>query len=285
MGNEPSTGLSPAIGNLLTRALGGPADEISSFVSDQFRHWRARNLERIGQHWMKRSESEPIHPDVQRVIPIRVGFPAIEAASKEDDPDIQNMWANLLFEATNPSSDFEIQEIHVGILSQIDSVDALFLHIRWQMESILAEEQQDWSTLSDRLLACLENRWVKASMMDKDRAVQNLMRLRLVFHSSPVGGHLRVFGPSPRDPKLARDLGGVAVYEEGFYEIIDRLEQRISIASGQINAFGSPDAYSYGHIRGIILGGVHLDFAELNFEFSDVGRELMRSCSPIVDIK
>ena len=61
-----------------------------------------------------------------RALPMKVGFPLLEAASLEDDPMLQDMFVNLLASALNSSED-EIRKKYVTVLSEMSGSEALLL--------------------------------------------------------------------------------------------------------------------------------------------------------------
>ena len=60
-------------------------------------------------------------------IPEKYLLPFITEASKESDPEIQELWAQLIANATDPNKEINIQKVHMSILSQLEPLDAKLL--------------------------------------------------------------------------------------------------------------------------------------------------------------
>jgi len=110
-------------GGFLNRVLGQPIeDTVGVLWGDKI---RARRIERaidLSVSVQKKLEDAGV-VDI-RPITEKVGIPLIENATLEGDPDVQDMYANLLFNAINPASG-EIDIQFVKTIENLTSVDIL----------------------------------------------------------------------------------------------------------------------------------------------------------------
>ena len=71
-----------------------------------------------------------------RLLPYKVGVPLIEAASLEEDDDLQDIWARLLANAADAESGVDVQRRFVTILQDFNRLEA-------QVLSMLASEPEE----------------------------------------------------------------------------------------------------------------------------------------------
>jgi len=60
-------------------------------------------------------------------VPLNFGVPLIEAATLEEDDDLQSVWAQLLVNSVNPSAGVEPRTAFIGMLKEMNSLDATIL--------------------------------------------------------------------------------------------------------------------------------------------------------------
>ena len=69
-----------------------------------------------------------LKPEEREVISLKLGLPLIEKASLEEDPTLQELWANLLANALNPNHSAEVRTIFVDIIHNLSPFDVLILN-------------------------------------------------------------------------------------------------------------------------------------------------------------
>lgn len=121
----PST--SRVLADFCRKLLGPAAEQIGQSIGERLIEFRLNNLLKINERVDRilrergRSQSENRH------LPPSVGLPTIEKASYEDDPKLQDMWANLIANSITSdgsgSTDFSLHKIHVEILHQFSKLD------------------------------------------------------------------------------------------------------------------------------------------------------------------
>lgn len=107
---------------LLDKLLGPAATEVGLSLNDSVKVWRFKRQVRLLQEVKRFVEQND--KDI-KPIATRLFFPILEAASIEDDDEIQTRWAALLAnEATNVGS---VHPSFIDILKQLTPVDARLL--------------------------------------------------------------------------------------------------------------------------------------------------------------
>ena len=113
--------------NLLEKLFGGAVEEIGGMWQDA---WKVRRFERqikLFERLQSKIESSgvPPHP-----IPDKFWLPSVEAASREDDPTLQDKWASLLANAAITDETF--LPAYPEILRQITPIEVQILDGMYQ---------------------------------------------------------------------------------------------------------------------------------------------------------
>ncbi len=114
------------VGGFLNKVAGNAAVEVGGALYDWARVFRYKNLIRL------QDKVEDIHAARKlqgRSIPIapRLAIPLLQAASEEDEETLQDMWAGLIANATDPDRRLELRKIFTEILSSLEPLDAEIL--------------------------------------------------------------------------------------------------------------------------------------------------------------
>jgi hypothetical protein len=235
--------------------LFGPALETgSAIINDQFKHWRAANIERLRRKWLDRRMSRGLSEDAIKLLPFNLGLRLIEGAASEDDEEVQNLWAGLLDAATDPNSRKHVKRIHIDILRSISGIDARilkFLFVRAELGDLervglnKPESKKFW----EEQLECFP-------VADRAIAIQNLKRqecVRLIPDEDVLERIDQIHNVlAPRKD----------VSKDGFIDIITAIKSLIADASG------ARDTHYFS-------GGV----PEIVFELTDLGLDLMETCN------
>lgn len=118
--------LAQKVGGFLNKVVGNAAVELGGALHDWARVFRYKNLLRL------QDKVEDIHAARKlqgRSIPIppRLAIPLLQAASEEDQESLQDMWAGLIANATDPDRRLELRKIFAEILSSLEPLDAEIL--------------------------------------------------------------------------------------------------------------------------------------------------------------
>ncbi len=126
--DEPAvTHLAKALSDVtdIVHKIAGPvAEEFGLILGDKAREYRLRNLIHTLPRVQKMLADARIDPSP---IPPRLSLPALEAASLEDSTILQERWAALLANATNPKHWAPVLPAYVEILKQLSPQEASVL--------------------------------------------------------------------------------------------------------------------------------------------------------------
>ena len=139
--------ISCAFGELLVRALGGPADLASEiakeWLRDKYRLFREGRAERLAQK-TKEALNERGVDGPTRPVPANMAFRIVEEATLEDDDYLQDLWARLLAAAMDPNAP-PVRRALSGILQNLDPLDVKILSFLasqgWELFNIHWHEQ------------------------------------------------------------------------------------------------------------------------------------------------
>ena len=110
------------LGGFFKMVFGDTAVELGGITHDWAKYYRYKNLVRI-QDKVSELHQRSIAEGNTVPIPSRFAIPLLENASKEDDEKIQDLWAGLIANATNPSRKLNLKKIFIEILSSFEPLD------------------------------------------------------------------------------------------------------------------------------------------------------------------
>lgn len=175
-------------GAFLARVLGEPIETAVGMVSDKLKFMRFERAIRLANRYNEIRAQRGLNSSEQPVPP-KIALPAIEQASLEENDDLQDLWANLLTSAHDPSLNNVVRSAFVDILKQMEIVDVHVLNFVYS--DILKRNiphAEEWKT-KHRRDVCLDP--VKYSVRGYnvrqalgipdsvyERSVDNLVRVR-----------------------------------------------------------------------------------------------------------
>ena len=106
--------------------FGAPLIEYGDALHDKIKLYRYKNLlniiDAVTEIHSKRRLAGKVIP-----IPPRYAIPIMEKASLEENKNLQEMWAGLIANASDPNQRLQINKLYVEILSAIEPLDAVLL--------------------------------------------------------------------------------------------------------------------------------------------------------------
>ncbi|MCD4675297.1 MAG: DUF4393 domain-containing protein [Desulfobacula sp.] len=103
-----------------------PAEQASGIIGDTLKyiHWKIQVAfqNRVGRRMKDRGLVVPTQP-----IPLKIAIPLVQAATIEDDDNLQELWANLLVNSADKDSGVEVKRIFISILQDLTYFDAQIL--------------------------------------------------------------------------------------------------------------------------------------------------------------
>jgi hypothetical protein len=115
------------LGAFVASIIGEPAAETIGILTDRLRFVRWRRLLRLADQCEEINRQRGLAGKT-RIVPPKFALPMIEHASLEEDNDLQDLWANLIATAIDPSRP-KLEMTFIEIVKQLDSADAKFLRV------------------------------------------------------------------------------------------------------------------------------------------------------------
>src|ERR1039457_4378878 len=110
--------------SFLNCVYGEPAKALGGLFADKINRRRHANLIKITVEAKRKLAEAGVSPNE---VPLSIIHPALEAASLEDNPDLQAMWASLIANAADPRFDNAVEPSFVSILRELIPRQAIFL--------------------------------------------------------------------------------------------------------------------------------------------------------------
>lgn len=116
------------------KVLGESLETVGGIIADWAAFFRYRNLlfirDRVEEiHSKRKLEGKSIS------IPPRYAIPLIQAASIEDDPNLREMWAGLIANATDPNKSLNLSKLHIETLKSLEPLDASVIEYLYKMQA------------------------------------------------------------------------------------------------------------------------------------------------------
>ena len=115
------------LGDSFDKYLGSPAVEMGGIAGDWMKYYRYKNmltiLDKVEElHRQRKLEGRPIP------ISPRMAIPLLDAVSAEDDETLQNLWARLIANSTDPNTLIPIHPGYIEIIKQLTPDEAVIVN-------------------------------------------------------------------------------------------------------------------------------------------------------------
>ena len=127
------------LGSFVSRVTTEPLETVMGILNDrlQFTRWeRQLRLAERGREILDQRGIKALRP-----LPYKLALPILEHASLEENDELQDLWANLLASAVDPSFDGHIRSAYIDIIKQMEVIDVHMLRAiyeQYQQERELA---------------------------------------------------------------------------------------------------------------------------------------------------
>jgi len=266
----------------LRRAFGPALTEFGEMLADNARFWRFSNLLKIREKVERIVKERNVPEDAMSMLPFGDAIRTIEAASEEDEDDVQELWARLIIKAAEGKAT-KINKLHIDILRSLAPADTALLELLHpSILNRIFSSEVEIEAFNSEMNAKADAKWRKFSEGDRAVSVQNLLRLRCIT-SVP-----RPFVAS----NVLQEIGGREFRTNGaivdplrFEKMLGDLVTLIHQASGSI-------PYDASRPIPLVIGSNffpnprwQLMVPELNHMLTPIGEEIMRAVtlSPKVD--
>lgn len=210
-----------AAARVAERAMNSTLDGLGGFVGDVFgglvgdavKQWRNRNLVNCLAKTKSRLDELGISLANAKALPMGEMYAIFDGMSKQDDPDLVDMWASLLAAAMNPDRNTSLDPAYPKILEQLSGVEAVILKFQFEADSIRKKSirAEDKSARKDGLEA--HRQFIRkegTTIIEKfgleviSSAITNLLRLGLLTVESSLdeGNNLISLGKGPYEMEV-----------------------------------------------------------------------------------
>lgn len=176
-------------GEFLAPHVDGVLSQVMGIFTDHLRYVRGKRLLRLGERFQQELLA---HGGVEAVrkLPLNFAIDALEQGAMEEDDRIQDIWARLLANAVDATSEVQPRRAYVSIIKDLSPLDALIL------EKIYSVDQKEFKKA---IVTCeLPSRAYPAIDIDLKSlpkpseevqvALANLERLGLISYGASWGG-------------------------------------------------------------------------------------------------
>jgi hypothetical protein len=119
--------------SFLSTVLNEPARALSGLLADKINARRQRNLIPMVLEANKRLKEAGLQP---KAVPLKIIHPLLESASLEEEPDLRELWANLLSNAADSREINPVHPIFISILNNLTSSEAKFLNALYDARNV-----------------------------------------------------------------------------------------------------------------------------------------------------
>lgn len=181
---------SEKFGGFIAKYIAGSLEQGIGIFEDKLKYMRwerqLRLMDRANEVLKSRNLPEPSRP-----IPLKLAIPLFEAASLEDDNYLQDLWTNLLVNASDVKSGIELQRAYIDILESITPLEAKILETIY---SLPFEESHHKSIITENLptSAKISTDETRKDILEPSLKVKlaltNLSRLGCISLGKTIGG-------------------------------------------------------------------------------------------------
>ena len=181
---------SGSFGRFIATFISGPLEQGIGIFEDKLKYMRWERQLRL----MKKAEEllNYIGLDAPtRPLPLKFAIPLFQAASMEEEDDLQDLWAQLLVNAGNIDSGVSLKRTYIDILESISSLEAHILNKIYSLP--FAEMQHKGVTTADlphqtRVACSDDKREPRLPNEEVELALANLARLGCIAQARTLGG-------------------------------------------------------------------------------------------------
>lgn len=273
------------VGKFLDRIVGNALAESGEALTDQVRFWRKMRLLELDKRFEAACAARNLSPETMKPLSLGKTVQVLEAASVEEEDEVQLLWAELLANAVDPACGVTVKKVYVTLLKDFSPADAVLLELLSKLRSyrrLSANRTEDIETTlrsaESRVAEYRQERWAKLSEADRAGAISNLRRLGCIVPNFA------------RPPSVQRLLTKVRV-EVGLRrnpELVQidarELQSLIVWMASSLNTVGGgagpnlPDSVEYHTEYGFRIGRINVP--ELNLELTPIGVDLVKACAP-----
>lgn len=258
----------------LRRAFGPALTEFGEMLADNAKLWRFKNLLKIREKVERIVQESDVPEAAMKMLSFGDAIRTIEAASEEDEDDVQELWARLIIKAAEGQTT-KVSKLHIDILRSLAPADAALLELL--NPSVLDRtfnSEAEVHEFNSEMNAKADAKWRKFSQQDRDLSVQNLLRLRCIT-SLPRRLNANYVLQEIDSRELLID--GAVVNPRQFSKMVGDLVTLIHQASGSIPYDASEPVPLVIRNQDLPLAKWQILVPELNHMLTPLGQALMQA--------
>jgi len=125
---QPIAELTLKAGALVAKVIGVPAEQIGEIFTDRLRLYKYKNLCSVADsvesiHQKRRIEGKTV------AIPPRLAIPLLESAALENNETLQQVWALLIANSTDPNFKPQLHPGFIEVVKQLSPDEAILLNL------------------------------------------------------------------------------------------------------------------------------------------------------------
>jgi hypothetical protein len=114
------------VGGFISKFIVGPLEQGMGIFEDKLKYMRWERqialIDKVNKKMSERGLDEPT-----QVVPMKITIPLLQAASMEEEDNLQELWANLLVNAADKECNVDIVHSFISILKELTWLDAQIL--------------------------------------------------------------------------------------------------------------------------------------------------------------
>ena len=119
-------------GGFIARFISGPLEQGIGIFEDRLKYTRWERQIRLWKRADAFLKQEGLSAPT-KAVPLKLAVPLLQAATLEDNDELQDKWAALLVNAANADCSFEIQRSFIDILEQLTPLEAKILDVLYSL--------------------------------------------------------------------------------------------------------------------------------------------------------
>jgi hypothetical protein len=170
------------VGGFVAKIIGEPVECAVGMISDKLRFMRwerqVRMVDKCEEIIIKRKIEGKLRP-----VPPKLALPIMENASLEENDQLQDLWANLLTSALDPSFNGLLRSAFIDIIKQLEVVDAHILHFLYTNYQAAIKSKEVLENESPSNIGWSKEEIIETLIISLPiyyDSVDNLMRVRCV---------------------------------------------------------------------------------------------------------
>lgn len=124
------------VGGFISKFIAGPLEQGMGIFEDKLKYMRWERqvaiMDKVNKKMTERGLDGPTQP-----VAMKITIPLLQAASMEEDDNLQELWANLLVNAADKERGVEVRHSYITVLKDLTPFDAMILQRAYSMDTSL----------------------------------------------------------------------------------------------------------------------------------------------------